>query len=269
MSNIGYKALKAAKNSIDMINQTIENFSNVKSLGYKKKEVSFIETLNGEIERVEGADHSQGTLRRTGDIYDVALEGPGYFEVELDNGQIAYTRVGRFKLNSDGELVTEDGYRVLPQVESSTKPIIKPSSSENNELGLNFKVETPKLLIPPDLATEIKEDGTVNGINTDTNEKVKLGKINLVVFNNPNGLKPIGKGYYLKTDSSGQSIETEAGFGAATKVKQGFVEFSNVSVAQEMMNLSQMKSLIAAQFKVLKVLDRIHENINYTVGRSA
>ena len=267
LGKLGYEAFKTTEEQVGSMGKIIENISNAYSLGYKKGEVSFFETLTGEVAKHESKDFSQGMLRRTADLYDLALDGPGFFEVEMQNGQRAYTRAGRFKLTNEGELVTEEGYRVIPAVEPIGKPI-EITNIESKEVGLNIKVTTPRLIIPVNLTHEILEDGTVNGINPQTNEKTKIGKINVVVFNNLQGLESIGKSYYLPTDASGPSLETEVGMNAATKVKQGFLEFGNVNVISEFMRLSQMKNLLSAQLKVLKVIDKVYEDINYTVSRS-
>lgn len=270
-SKLGYQTFKATENNLGALSNIIENISNVNSLGYKKKQASFVETLNGEIAKHESKDFSQGPLRRTGELFDLALDGPGFFEVELPNGQRAYTRAGRLKLTSEGELVTDEGYRVIPEVETNGSPVLEVNKQEGTgtEVGLNIKVATPKLVVPADLVPEILEDGTVNGINESNGEKVKIGKINVVAFNNPQGLEPIGKSYYLQSSASGPALEVKPGINSATKVKQGFLEFGNINILTEFMDLSRIKNLLSAQFKVLKAIDKIYENVHYTVSRSA
>lgn len=270
-NKLGYQTLKAAEGSSDTLSRTIENISNVRSLGYKRNQTSFIETLNGEIAKHESKDFSQGSLRKTGEEFDLALEGPGFFEIEMPNGQRAFTRVGNFRLNGEGELVTVDeGYRVVPAIENVGKPLMEMSKDKNNNvLGLNMEVTTPKLIIPPDLVPEITEDGTVNGINSETGEKRKIGKVNVVAFNNPQGLESTGKGLYLQTKLSGEVQEIEYGPNSPTKVKQGYLEYGNVDIAQEMMDMTQLRNLISAQFKVLKIVDKLYEQVNYTISRTA
>ena len=266
---LGYQAFSSTENNVDVLAKVIENISNVNSIGYKKGEVSFFETLSGEVSKCERKNFSQGPLRKTGDLYDLALEGPGFFEIELTNGQRAYTRAGRFRLNSEGELVTEEGYRLIPEVEQEGKGVVEPPKAEGNELGLNIKVTTPKLSISPNITPEILEDGTVNGINPDTGEKTKIGKINVVAFNNPQGLESIGKSLFLPTQSSGPVMDVNSGPKSATRIKQGYLEYGNVDMTTELMQLSQLRNLIAAQFKVLKAIDKIYEQLHYTVSRSA
>ncbi len=270
LNKLGYQTLKAAEGSAESLSTIVENLSNVKSLSYKKKQITFVETLNGEIGKQESKDFSQGPLRKTAEEFDLAIDGPGFFEVELQNGQRAFTRVGNFRLNGEGELVTaNEGYRVIPAVENVGKPVIEVSKNKDGVLGLNMEVTTPKLIIPPDLTPEITEDGTVNGINPETNEKRKIGKVNVVAFNNPEGLESIGTGFYIPTKLSGQVQEIEYGPNNPTKVKQGYLESGNVDIAQEMMDMSNLRNLFSAQFKVLKVLDKLYEQVNYTISRSA
>ncbi len=279
--SLSNQALGVVHNQVDALSKVVENISNANSIGYKKNNVSFIETLNGQVGKVESKDFSQGSLKRTTDLLDLAIQGQGFFEVELPGGERAYTRVGRFKQNAEGELVTEEGYRVIPQIEQSentAKSVIqrKPSVISSNEpgiltaeeLGLNLKVVEPKLTIPANFTPEIKEDGTIIGIDSDNDSKTSIGKINVVVFNNPDGLEALGKGYYRSTNNSGPALETEIGANGSTKVKQGFIELSNVNIATQFMELTKMRDLITAQFKVLKAVDKIYENVNFTISRA-
>ena len=265
---IGYQVNKATENSLKALTNAIEGISNVNSIGYKKSKSSFVETLNGEINRYDSKDFSQGPLRKTQELYDLALDGPGFFEVELPNGQRAYTRAGRFRLTGEGELVTDEGYRVIPEVEQTGKPVIEASNAQSTELGLNLKIATPKLTISTRLTPEVLDDGTVNGTDPSTGEKVKIGKINVVAFNNVQGLESIGRSYFLSNKSSGPAVDIDAGPDSNTKIKQGYLEFGNVDIAAEFVNLSQLKNLLSAQFKLLKTLDKIHENLNYTISKS-
>jgi len=279
---LSHQALGAANNQMDALGKLVENISNVNSIAYKKSDVSFVETLNGQVASVENKDFSQGALKRTDDLLDLAINGQGFFEVELPGGQRGYTRVGRFKQNSDGEVVTQEGYRVIPQIEQTQnatrsvierKPLVISSGDATNlsvnELGLNLKVVEPKLTIPANFNPDIKEDGSIIGVDSSTGDKSTIGKISVVVFNNPNGLESLGKGYYIPTKDSGAPQDTEVGPNSTTQVKQGYLELSNVSLAKQFMELTKMRDLITAQFKVLKAIDKIYENVNYTIARSA
>lgn len=258
---LGYQTFRATENNLDALSNIVENISNINSIGYKKGQTSFIETLNGEIAKQESKDFSQGPLRRTGELYDLALDGVGFFEVELQNGQKAYTRAGRFRLTNEGELITEEGYRIMPEIEAV--------KSVSDDQGFNIKVTSPKLKLSPEHIIEITDDGTISEINQETTEKNKIGKINVVAFNNPQGLESIGRSYYVQTKESGMPQEIKIGPNASTKVKQGYLEYGNVDMASEFINLSQMRNVLSAQFKLLKAIDKIYENVHYTISRSA
>lgn len=268
LGKVGAQTYEATRNNIGILDEIVSNLSNIKSIGYKKRETNFITTLNGELAKYQHTVFSQGSLRKTLEPFDVAIEGPGFFEVEMPNGQRAFTRAGRLSLNAEGELVTEEGYRLLPEVEKTSETVFEVNGS-TGELGLNIKVNTPKLIIPTDIEPEISDDGTINAINPETGERRKIGKIGVVVFNNPQGLEEIGKSYYLQTKSSGQAQEAEVSPNANTKLKQGFLELANVDMVAEMFSLSQIKTLITAQIKALKAIDKIYENVHYTISRNA
>lgn len=266
--NLGYQSMRSTERSVDALSRLIENISNVNSLGYKRSKLSFTETLEGEMMKYESREFSQGPLRKTGDVFDFALNGPGFFEVELPSGQRAYTRAGRFSLNNEGELVTAEGYRVIPKVEDMSNPTVAVNKDSKGGLDLNIKVTTPKLTISPEITPDVQEDGTINGVNPDTGDKTKIGKLNVVVFNNSEGLESLGRGYFLPTKSSGQVQDIEAGPDSPTKVKQGYVEYGNVDMAAEFMNLTEIRNMLNANFKILKVVDKLYEQVHYTISRS-
>ena len=263
--NLAYNILGATQKYTEALNASIENLSNINSVGYKKTEASFAQTLNGEVEKYESKDFSQGPVRKTTEPLDIALNGPGFLEVDLPNGQRAFTRAGRLKLNNEGELVTEDGYKVIPETEQEGSIGAK---VENNELGVNIKVTSPKLLVPANSNVEITEDGTISGINPTSGDKSKFGKLSIVVFNNPSGLEAVGKGYYVQTKASGNAQDIEAGSMKSTQVKQGFLEYGNTNIAGEFINLAQLKNILTAHLKLLKVIDKIQENIHFTISKS-
>ncbi|MBI1859008.1 MAG: flagellar hook basal-body protein [Candidatus Melainabacteria bacterium] len=262
-TKLGNQVLRTTQAGSEALANIVDNISNIKTLGYKKQETSFVETLNGEISKHQNSDFSQGLLSRTGQEFDFAIDGKGFFEVELPSGQRGYTRVGAFSLSADGELVTAEGHKVLPRIEQTSIPKLI-----NSQGGLNLQVSKPKLIIPAHLTPEVDEGGNIYGLNEQTGEKTKFGKISVVAFNNPSGLKPMDRGYYLETKDSGAPQEIETGINAKTQVKQGFVEQSNVDMASEFMNLAQMKNVLTAQLKVLKAIDKIYENIHFTISRS-
>lgn len=268
LGRMGYDTHSATQSGLLTLAKLVENISNVKSIGYKKNDSSFVDTLNGEIAKYGDRDFSQGSLRRTMRLLDFALEGPGFFEVELPNGQRSYTRVGRLRLTSEGELVTDEGYRIIPEIEPGGKPVLEKGLSYLEEVGVNMKITTPRLTIPVQFTPEVTEDGTIYGVDDNTKERIKLGKINVVVFNNSQGLESVGRGYYLASSVSGNPLEADVGPGRPTRIRQEHLELANVNIAQEFLNLAQVKDFLSAQLKVFKVIDKIYENVNFTISRS-
>jgi flagellar basal-body rod protein FlgG len=149
-----------------------------------------------------------GNLEQTGNALDIAIAGDGFFQIQLQDGRVAYTRDGAFKINSSGQIVTSNGNLLVPN-------ILVP----NNAVSINISEDG---IISAELA-----DGTIQN----------LGNITLVKFVNPAGLKSIGNNLFLATNASGAPIEgipNQDGFGA---LQQGYLEKSNVDVLNEMVNM--------------------------------
>ena len=226
--------LSALSTNIDVI---ANNLANVNNVGFKSSRVNFEDLLYEEkaqpgVENSNGdrtpsglfvglgtrvsntqVDFRQGSTITTDEDYDLMVNGPGFFQVDIpdDTGQgIGYTRAGNFFRNSEGDIVlgTNTGPRLVP----------------------NINV--------PDNVTRVQvgENGTVTGFDG-TGEGTELGQILLAIFVNPHGLKPIGGNLYVETDGSGPAIEgepTAAGFGA---MLQGRLEASNVNPVKELIDL--------------------------------
>jgi flagellar basal-body rod protein FlgG len=212
------------------------NLSNVNTNGYKRSRVEFqdliyqtlkepgVKNQEGEIAPVgievglgvkPGATQkifAQGSLNRTENPLDVAIEGEGFFQIYLPDGTTAYTRDGTFKLTADGTIVNSSGHPVAPQ-------LTVPAGAEN--LGIDEDTGEMTVEMP--------------GEQTPTS----LGQIELARFVNPAGLKSVGNNLYLETEASGQPILGAPGQEgmANTKVRQGYVEASNVQIVEEMVNM--------------------------------
>jgi len=151
----------------------------------------------------------QGDLRNTENPFDVAVEGDGFFQVLLPNGLIAYTRAGDFKLDRDGRFVTSDGFPLDPQV-----------------------------TVPDDTtAVTVGTDGTVSVQVAGQSASQEIGNLELVKFLNPAGLQAIGRNLFLETDASGAAIPGIPGEQGLGTIAQGYLETSNVSVVEEMVNM--------------------------------
>jgi flagellar basal-body rod protein FlgG len=154
---------------------------------------------------------SQGALQNTENVYDLAIQGEGFFRIQMYDGSYAYTRDGAFKVDSDGRLVTSNGYRVLPD-------IIMPE---------NF--------LPQTIA--VTKDGRVSVKIPDTDDPVDVGRIELYRFPNPVGLTAVGENLFKVTNASGDPIAGRPGYEGMGQVIHKFLEMSNVSVVREMVDL--------------------------------
>lgn len=227
------------------------NLANVNTTGFKKSKTDFEDLMYqvmqepGTTENTVGAGptgiqiglgveptavgkvHSQGDAQNTGNPLDVMIEGDGFFQIERPDGELAYSRAGGFKLNSDGEMVTPDGFRLEPGI-----------------------------TIPPDATgITIASDGYVSVQTPGAPDLQQVGRIETVRFQNPAGLESYGKNLYLETESSGTpqtGNPGEEGFGA---LAQGFLEGSNVSVVEEIVQMVTGQRAYEANSKVVQTAD--------------
>ncbi|MDR1949100.1 MAG: flagellar basal-body rod protein FlgG [Spirochaetaceae bacterium] len=154
---------------------------------------------------------TQGSLQNTENVSDMAIQGEGFFRIQMYDGTYAYTRDGAFKVDSDGRLVTSNGYWVLPD-------IIMPE---------NF--------LPQSIA--VTQDGRVSVRIPNTDEPVPVGQIELYRFPNPVGLTAVGENLFKVTNASGDPIPGRPGYEGMGQIVHKFLEMSNVSVVREMVDL--------------------------------
>ncbi len=211
------------------------NLANVNTTGYKRSRAEFEELLYQTL-RLAGTPsseltqyptgiqvgvgvkpsatlkmHTQGSLQQTGNKLDLAIEGEGFFRVRLFDGTVAYTRDGSFKVDSNGEIVTSNGYRLEP-------PIVLPE---------NFRIET----------LSISQDGIITVKVGGSDEPIEVARLPLFRFVNPAGLSSIGQNLFKETQASGPAFEGTPGFNGFGKVHQGFLEMSNVNVVRELVDM--------------------------------
>lgn len=176
-----------------------------------------------------GAVFSQGDAQNTGNPLDLMIEGDGLFVVEMPDGENAYTRNGAFRVNSEGELVNPDGYRM-----------------------------TPTITIPQDATgVTISSDGVVSVRQPGSAALNPIGQIELARFINPSGLLAKGKNLFLETESSGTPTVENPGTNGVGTVQQGFVESSNVSVVEEVVQMITGQRAYEANSKVLQTADQM------------
>jgi len=152
---------------------------------------------------------SQGDLNKTGNPLDLAINGAGYFQVLLPDGQTAYTRDGSFQVNENGQLVNSDGYTVSPS-------ITVPNSATSVTIG---------------------KDGTVSVTLPGSQQAQQVGQVQLASFTNPQGLQPMGNNLLLRTNASGAPQIAPPQSNGLGSVNQGYLEGSNVNVVRAMTNL--------------------------------
>lgn len=237
------------------------NLANVGTTGFKKDRANFA-TLAYQDARVAGQQSSaesayalglnlgtgvavqgtsrierQGALQTTGNALDMALDGDGYFEVELPGGLTGYTRAGNFNRSAEGLLVTAQGYAVQPQM---TVPE-----------GAN--------------AITVGPDGTVSATIAGNAEPVQLGQLTVAGFANPAGLQAIGDNFLLETAASGAAQVGPAGEGGRGHVRQGFLEASNVNVVEELVDMIECQRAYEINSKMISAVDEMLRNANQTL----
>jgi len=152
---------------------------------------------------------SAGNITQTGNPLDLAIQGDGFLQVQQADGTTAYTRAGALKKDGQGRLVTSDGMPIIPQ-------ITIPNNATSVTIGL---------------------DGTVSVQQAGQTAATTVGTLQLAGFANPAGLNALGQNLYQQTDSSGAPTTGTAGQNGLGTLQQGYVEMSNVSVVEEMVNM--------------------------------
>jgi flagellar basal-body rod protein FlgG len=247
--------MQAQELNIDVISN---NLANVNTSGFKKGRAEFQDLLY-EMLRPAGAASSQdttvptgiqlghgvrpsavqkiftgGDLQNTKNELDWAIEGDGFFQIELPNGETAYSRAGEFKLDADGRIVNPDGFLLVPEISVPT-----------NTVSINVGM-----------------DGTVSVIQADDSTPVEIGTIQLARFINPAGLRSLGRNLYSPTEASGAEIVGTPGENGFGTIAQGFLEMSNVSVVDEMVNMITAQRAYEINSKVIQTADDMLQMAN-------
>ena len=177
---------------------------------------------------------SLGTFQPSGDSLHMAINGDGFFQVTLPDGSIAYTRDGSFAADSEGQVVTADGYLLEPN-------IIVPT-------GAN--------------AVSISQTGVVSAVLAGQNEPTTIGNIQLVVFPNPAGLTRMGQNLYRAGGGSGSPSTVTPGDQGAGTINQYFLEGSNVQVVEEMVNMIVAQRAYEINSKAIQTADDMLGTLN-------
>jgi flagellar basal-body rod protein FlgG len=182
---------------------------------------------------------TQGDFTQTGNPLDLTISGQGFFQVLLPDGQTAYTRAGSFHLDASGNLVTQDGNPVQPNI-----------------------------TIPQGaLSVTVAQDGTVSVTLAGQTAAQQVGSLQLVLFNNPGGLNSTGSNLFLATTASGDPVVgTPGGSEGLGSIVQGMLEQSNVSVVDEFVNMIVAQRSYEASSRVVNAADQMLQDIN-SLGR--
>ncbi len=247
---IARTGLDAQQTQLDVI---ANNLANVSTNGYKRGRAVFEDLLYQTL-RQPGAQSSQqtqiptglqlgtgakpvavariftqGNVQKTDNSLDIAVQGNGFFQVLLPDGTTAYTRDGSFQKDNQGQIVTADGFPLQPNI---TIPA--------NALSLS-----------------VGQDGTVTVTQPASAAATQIGTIQLATFINPGGLQSIGQNLFLETAASGTPTPNTPGTNGAGIVSQGYVETSNVNVAEELVTMIQTQRAYELNSKVVSTSDQM------------
>jgi flagellar basal-body rod protein FlgG len=246
--------LEAQQTRMTVVSQ---NLANVNTTGYKRQRAMFEDLLYQNVVqtggltsqqteaptglnlgtgvRVVSTDRmfSQGNIVTTGNDFDVAINGRGFFEILLPDGSQGYTRDGTFQVNSDGQLVTSSGYTVQPA-------ITIPAGSAAVTIGL---------------------DGTVSAVPPGQSDAVQVGTLQLTDFVNPAGLQPRGENLYGETQASGPPQPGTPGLNGLGTLMQGTLETSNVNVVEELVSMIETQRAYEMNSRAIETADQMLQHL--------
>jgi len=247
--------MESQQKNIDVV---ANNLANVNTAGFKKSRADFQDLMYQNL-KTTGAPSTNttqvptgiqiglgsrlaavtkifttGDFSQTGNELDMAIEGDGFFQIQLPDGTTAYTRSGAFKKDSTGRVVTSDGYPLLPA-------ITVPSNATKTNIG---------------------NDGTVSVLQAGQNTPTQIGNIQLASFPNPAGLSAQGKNLFIVSDASGAATTGTPGQTGLGTLSQGFLEMSNVSVMEEMVNMITGQRAYEVNSKVVSAADEMLQTAN-------
>ncbi len=253
--DIGATGMMAQQTNVDVISN---NIANMTTTGYKRQRAAFqdliYQTLNrpGATSSDAGTtvpsglqvglgvktgavyrEHSQGPVEMTENDLDLAILGRGFFQVELPNGETAYTRDGTFQINENGEIVTVQGYRVLPG-------ITVPANATGVDVSASGEIQVS---IANQVATQ------------------NLGQLQLADFINPAGLEAIGNNFLLETTASGAAVVGNPNADNFGQLEQGALERSNVDVVSEITELITAQRSYEMNSNVISTSDEMLQTI--------
>jgi len=236
-----------------LIDIMANNLANVNTVGFKKSRADFQDLLYTTV-KVAGTSSSAGQENPTGfqigqgtraistqkifsngqykntqNPLDLAIEGPGFFQITMPDGSTYFTRNGALQTDSTGRLVDGNGHPI-----------------------------DPAITIPSDaISVNVGEDGTISVVQAGQNESQEIGQVQLAIFVNTAGLEAMGRGMYRQTSASGAPILVRAGEEGAGTLSQGSLETSNVKVIEEMIDMITGQRSYELNSKVIQTVDNM------------
>lgn len=248
---IGASGMMAQQRNVEVV---ANNLANMNTSGFQRRRSEFQDLIYknsarpegfgsragaqvpGGIQTGKGVDlmsvyrvTEQGSLKATDNTFDLAIQGKGYFQIQLPNGETGYTRDGTFQIDSGGALVTHDGFPVLPGVQVPADAV---------DVTINA---TGEVLV--------KQDGTATPSN--------IGTIQIAIFPNEGGLHAEGNNLFTATDASGAAASVIPKQSGSGSVLQGFVESSNVNAVEEIAEMIRAQRAYDMNSKVIQTADQM------------
>jgi len=246
--------LEAQQTRMTVVSQ---NLANVNTTGYKRQRAMFEDLLYQNVVQAGGLtsqqteaptglnlgtgvrvvatdrQFSQGNIVTTGNPFDVAIQGRGFFEILLPDGTQAYTRDGTFQIDADGQLVTSSGYAVQPAI-----------------------------TVPPGAqAVTIGVDGVVSAVLAGSPDAIQVGTLQATDFVNPSGLQARGQNLYAETVSSGPPQPGTPGLNGLGTLLQGSLETSNVNVVEELVSMIETQRAYEMNSRAIETADQMLQHL--------
>ncbi len=245
--HISQSGLKATQEWIDQISN---NVANMQTAGFKKSNVQFENLVSptSEASASSGADQvgmgtrmkqpvidfTQGPIKTTMRQLDLAINGNGFLEVVTENGDYAYTKLGRLMVNEEGYLAASNGLLLSDQIQ-----------------------------VPVDAESiKIREDGVVSVTFADENSEIEIGEIRLAMMPNPDAMTVVGDSLYSVSETSGDTVLQTPGENGAGRLMQGYLEMANVELVEEMTNLVLAQRAYQLNARLIQTTDQILETVN-------
>ncbi len=251
---ISKTGLDAQQTQLDVISN---NLANVSTNGFKRSRAVFEDLLYQTI-RQPGAASSQqsnlpaglqigtgvrpvatarlftqGNLQQTGNSLDMAVNGQGFFAVQMPDGSTGYTRDGSFHVDANGNLVTSNGFTVQPA-------ITIPANAQS---------------------VTVAADGTVSVVQPGSATPANVGSLQITTFMNPAGLQAVGQNTYIETAASGTPNAGTPGSTGRGSIQQGYVETSNVNVVEELVSMIATQRAYEINSKAIQTSDQMLQKL--------